>query len=234
VEERTRRLRLVADEYDQVLRLDRFRQDHPAILVGAGNGWWQAVIPAQDGEIVTGARYDRYRQLVMAALPPGHRGELSHRARWLYRTLHAAELAGPASKIIPRISRAWPSDAFCSTRRHRRNPTGRPIRVSRPVPSCPAVVRVRAPPPPHRTDCCRSIRRRAGVKGGFARTLTSPAGTAALDAGPEAYHNPAAVWWGPLQLPRSSGPGRRIPPRASGAPTLLTRPPKKGAGRTGR
>jgi len=53
VEERTRRLRLVPDEYDQVLRLDRFRQDHPAILVGAGNGWWQAVIPAQNGEIVT-------------------------------------------------------------------------------------------------------------------------------------------------------------------------------------
>ena len=24
----------------------------------------------------------------------------------------------------------------------------------------------------------------------------------ALDAVPEAYHNPAAVWWGPLHLPR--------------------------------
>jgi hypothetical protein len=41
----------------------------------------------------TAARHDRYRELVMAALPPGHRGELSHRARWLYRTLYAAELA---------------------------------------------------------------------------------------------------------------------------------------------
>jgi hypothetical protein len=48
VEERARRLRLVPDEFDQVLRLD-----HPAIVVGAGNGWWQAVIPAPDGEIVT-------------------------------------------------------------------------------------------------------------------------------------------------------------------------------------
>jgi hypothetical protein len=46
-------LRLVPDEYDQVLRLDRFRQDHPAVVVGAGNGWWQAVIPKPDGEIVT-------------------------------------------------------------------------------------------------------------------------------------------------------------------------------------
>jgi hypothetical protein len=40
------------------------------------------------------ARHDRYHELVAAALPPGHRGVLSHRARWLYRTLHAAELAG--------------------------------------------------------------------------------------------------------------------------------------------
>ena len=40
------------------------------------------------------ARHDRYRELVMAALPPGHRQHLSHQARWLFRTLHAAELAG--------------------------------------------------------------------------------------------------------------------------------------------
>jgi hypothetical protein len=53
VEERVRRLRLVPDEYDQLLRLDRFRQDYPAVVVGGGNGWWQAVIPASDGEIVT-------------------------------------------------------------------------------------------------------------------------------------------------------------------------------------
>ena len=36
----------------------------------------------------------RYRELVMAALPPGHRHELSNQARWLYRTLRSAELAG--------------------------------------------------------------------------------------------------------------------------------------------
>jgi AAA domain len=41
-----------------------------------------------------GARDDRYRQLVMAALPPGYRRELSHRAKWLFRTLQAAEMAG--------------------------------------------------------------------------------------------------------------------------------------------
>ncbi len=53
MEERVRGLRLLPDEYDQVLRLGRFRRDHPAVVVGAGNGWWQAVIPASDGEIVT-------------------------------------------------------------------------------------------------------------------------------------------------------------------------------------
>jgi hypothetical protein len=41
-----------------------------------------------------GAREARYRELVMAALPAGHRQPLSHQARWLFRTLHAAELAG--------------------------------------------------------------------------------------------------------------------------------------------
>ena len=42
----------------------------------------------------TGARNDRYRDLVLAALPPGHRQDLSPRDRWLFRTLRAAELAG--------------------------------------------------------------------------------------------------------------------------------------------
>jgi conjugative relaxase-like TrwC/TraI family protein len=40
------------------------------------------------------ARDHQYRELVMASLPPGHRQPLSHQARWLFRTLHAAELAG--------------------------------------------------------------------------------------------------------------------------------------------
>ena len=41
-----------------------------------------------------GAREDRYRELVMAALPADHRQPLSHQSRRLFRTLHAAELAG--------------------------------------------------------------------------------------------------------------------------------------------
>lgn len=64
-------------------------------------------------------------------------------------------------------------------------------------------------PFPHRTDCCRPIRRREGGPRVVSRvrqpgTFTCarcPAVTAALDAVPEAYHNPVAVWWGLLHLP---------------------------------
>jgi len=42
----------------------------------------------------TPAREQRYAELLAAALPPGHRQELSHKAQWLWRTLRAAELAG--------------------------------------------------------------------------------------------------------------------------------------------
>jgi hypothetical protein len=52
------------------------------------------------------ARNDSYRDLVTAALPSVHRQPLSHQARWLYRTLHAAELAGldPAEVIRTAIA----------------------------------------------------------------------------------------------------------------------------------
>ncbi len=40
------------------------------------------------------AREQRYRDLLAAALPPGHRAEPGYQARWLWRTLRGAELAG--------------------------------------------------------------------------------------------------------------------------------------------
>ena len=52
----------------------------------------------------TAARHDRYRDLVAAALPPGHRQPLSHQARWLFRTLHAAELAGLDADAVIRTA----------------------------------------------------------------------------------------------------------------------------------
>ncbi|HEU5392798.1 MAG TPA: MobF family relaxase [Streptosporangiaceae bacterium] len=68
--------------------------DHLAVL----HAIWTAETQA--------ARHNRYRELVTAALPPGHRSELSHQARWLFRTLHAAELAGldPADVIRTAIA----------------------------------------------------------------------------------------------------------------------------------
>ena len=50
------------------------------------------------------ARDARYRQLVMAALPPGYRQELSPKAKWLFRTLRAAELAGLDPGEVTRIA----------------------------------------------------------------------------------------------------------------------------------
>jgi AAA domain/TrwC relaxase len=56
--------------------------DHLAVL---GAIWAAETRQAHDA---------RYRELVIAALPPGYRHELSPQARWLFRTLRSAELAG--------------------------------------------------------------------------------------------------------------------------------------------
>jgi hypothetical protein len=62
------------------------------------NGIWTAETRA--------ARHDRYHDLVVAALPPGHQQPLSHQARSLFGTLWAAELAGldPAEVISSAIT----------------------------------------------------------------------------------------------------------------------------------
>ena len=54
----------------------------------------------------TAAREQHYRALLMNALPPGHRAQPSHQARWLWRTLRAAELAGldPARVLAEAIA----------------------------------------------------------------------------------------------------------------------------------
>ena len=42
----------------------------------------------------TAVQDQRYRDLLMNSLPPGYRREPGHQAKWLWRTLRAAELAG--------------------------------------------------------------------------------------------------------------------------------------------
>jgi hypothetical protein len=68
--------------------------DHLAIL----NTIWAAE--------TRGVRDHHYRDLVMAALPPGYRGQPSPQAQWLFRTLRTAELAGldPAEVIRTAIA----------------------------------------------------------------------------------------------------------------------------------
>ena len=52
------RLRLAAEEPDQVPRLLAFRAAHPGVILGEGGfGTWQARIPEPDGETVV----SRYR-----------------------------------------------------------------------------------------------------------------------------------------------------------------------------
>jgi hypothetical protein len=54
MEERAARsLRLMPDDWDQLLRLAQFRQRHPGVVISSGEGWWQARIPEARGEIVT-------------------------------------------------------------------------------------------------------------------------------------------------------------------------------------
>ena len=69
-------LRLVPDELDQVIRLARFRERHPDVIVGDGGfGTMQARIPEPDGETVV-TRYtlrellDKLGELLDGMTPP--------------------------------------------------------------------------------------------------------------------------------------------------------------------
>ena len=68
--------------------------DHLAILHAI---WAAETTPARD---------QRYRDLLMGAVPPGYRRPPGHQARWLWRTLRAAELAGldPAQALADAIA----------------------------------------------------------------------------------------------------------------------------------
>jgi hypothetical protein len=65
-----------------------------------------AVLYAQWQAITSAARAERWRQIMMRALPEGRGDELGPRARWLWRTLRTAELAGldPADVLTTAIN----------------------------------------------------------------------------------------------------------------------------------
>src|SRR5207344_3228863 len=56
--------------------------DHLAIL--------HAIWTAETANV----REQRYQDLLAASLPPGYRRQPGHQAKWLWRTMRAAELAG--------------------------------------------------------------------------------------------------------------------------------------------
>jgi hypothetical protein len=53
-----------------------------------------AILDAQWQSETSAARAERYRDMTMRTLPEGYRADLGHRAKWLWRTLRTAELAG--------------------------------------------------------------------------------------------------------------------------------------------
>ena len=68
-------LGIAPNEPDQVLRLGRFREEHPDVIIGDGGfGTWQARIPEPDGETVI-TRYT-LRELLdkLGELIAGHDG----------------------------------------------------------------------------------------------------------------------------------------------------------------
>jgi hypothetical protein len=70
--------------------------------LSASQTWQQALADADHLAILhaiwtaetTPAREQRYQDLLLEHLPPGYRQEPGHQAKWLWRTLRAAELAG--------------------------------------------------------------------------------------------------------------------------------------------
>ena len=74
-------LGLAPDEPDQVLRLGRFREEHPDVIIGDGGfGTWQARIPEPNGETVI-TRYT-LRELLdkLGELMAGRGGESTRAA----------------------------------------------------------------------------------------------------------------------------------------------------------
>jgi hypothetical protein len=82
--------------------------------LSASQTWRQALADADHLAILhaiwtaetTPAHEQHYTELLMASLPPGYRQEPGHQAKWLWRTLRAAELAGldPGQALVGAIA----------------------------------------------------------------------------------------------------------------------------------
>ena len=86
------------------------------------------------------ARQQRYRDLLLAALPPEHRREPGHQARWLWRTLRGAELAGlDAGQVLADAIARTGSGRRPRRAQRRRRPDPVPARLPGPPSGRPVV-----------------------------------------------------------------------------------------------
>jgi hypothetical protein len=91
-----------ADEHEDALCVLAEILGKDGQLSSASQTWQEALSDADHLAILHAiwaaetapAREQRYRDLFTAALPPDYQAQDSHREKWLWRTLHAAELAG--------------------------------------------------------------------------------------------------------------------------------------------
>ena len=204
--------------------------DHLAILHAI---WAAETTPARD---------QAYRALLMSALPSGYRREPGHQAKWLWRTLRAAELAGldPAGVLAGAIAErdlAGSRDIAAVLDARIRNRAGTLV----PLPSRPWSAQVPALADPERrayiTDIAALMDARKDRIGEHTASHPPPWATAAL--GPVPAHPPAGSSGGnglrrsapggncPATTirPTRSAPNRPRPPRTSGPPGTRPWPP---------
>jgi AAA domain/TrwC relaxase len=146
----------------------------------------------------TPARDQRYRALLMNALPPGYRREPGHQARWLWRTLRAAELAGldPAQTLADAIAErdlAGSRDLAAVLDARIRNRTGTPV----PLPPRPWSAQVPALAGPDRraylTEIAALMDARKDRIGEHA--VSHPPAWALAALGPVPAHPPGRLDW---------------------------------------
>ena len=157
-----------------------------------------AVLHAIWAAETTPARDQAYRALLMNALPPGYRREPGHQAKWLWRTLRAAELAGlePAGVLADAIAErdlAGSRDIAAVLDARIRHRTGTPV----PLPPRPWSEQVPALADPERrayvAEIAALMDARTDRIGEHAASHPPPWATAAL--GPVPAHPPARLDW---------------------------------------
>ena len=178
----------------------------------------------------TPARDQRYRDLLLGVLPPGYRREPGHQARWLWRTLRAAELAGldPAGVLVGAVAErdlAGSRDIAAVLDARLRYRLGSLV----PLPSRPWSAQVPALADPERRAYVAEIA--ALMDARTDRIGEHAAGHPRLGPPPRSARSPPTRWTGstgsngpPPSAPGANYPATAIPPTRS-APNRSRPPP---------